>query len=102
MKICDSKHEECGKIQKYFGDLKVGSVFLHGGRALMKIEPYWLPIVAEYSTYTGPPIKEWKQYNAIRLGHFSECNRNKDGYFSAFDGHTEVTLCPNATIYLKG
>jgi hypothetical protein len=105
MKVYDEKKEMVAeRVSKRFGDLKNGTVFTNGGRALVKVSAIWRPHfhLGDYDNDRLHPPIEWERVNAIRLAHVHQQPHSCDGQFSSFDDSTMVTVCPDATIYLKG
>lgn len=85
-----------------FGNLRPGTVFVYSGRALMKVATLWRPYMQSEPTRNTPPMLSWEKVNAVRLGHLSDPCHPRDGWFSSFSDETEVIICPQAAIYLKG
>jgi len=103
MKIFDEKKicEVPGEKME-FRELRYGAVFVHGGRVLLKVTPFWRPYMKAEATRHEAPILGWEKINALRLGHISHPCHDRDGCFSTFSNETEVVHCPDAAIYLRG
>lgn len=101
MKVINDQHDPvCNSKTKAFGQLHRGDVFEHGGRILMKLEPFWYVSSTESRCHEESSPVTLLKTNAIRIkGNPGNCD---DGRMSRFENSTMVTPCDRATLYLKG
>ena len=101
MQVYDKRKRENVGIRCTFGEVEPGTVFVHRGRALVKVVTHIYRL--DYTESEGGP--QLIKVNAVRLGPNTDEDwkgRKISGLASTFNDDTEVFMCKDAALYLKG